>query len=112
MKVKELIRQLKEFDPEARVFADSYEGKGVNEILCSFSFVDNGDVVLEHADQFDITEEIRAMLDYFYENGVDETDAYTEMCDKGYTPDVVSEYYNVDVGKHMKEYCDEHGIDY
>ena len=35
MKVKELIRQLKEFDPEARVFADSYEGKGVDEILCS-----------------------------------------------------------------------------
>ena len=112
MKVKELIKQLKEFDPEARVFADSYEGKGVNEILCSFSFVNNGDVVLEHADQFDMAEEIGAMFDYFYENGVDETDAYTEMCDMGYTPNIVEEYYDEDVAKHMKEYCDEHGIDY
>ncbi|HII08641.1 MAG TPA: hypothetical protein HA355_03520 [Methanosphaera sp.] len=112
MKVKELIRQLKEFNPEARVFADSYEGKGIEEILCSFSFTNNGDVILEHADQFDVGCEIGQMLDDYLENEWDETDAYREMCDKGYTPDVVSRFYDKWVGKHMKKYCEEHGIEY
>ena len=112
MKVKELIRQLKEFDPEARVFADSYEGKGVDEILCSFSFVDNGDVILEHADQFDMKCEIGQMLDDYLEDGWDEAEAYREMCDRGYTPDVVSKYYDEYTGECMKKYCDEHGIEY
>lgn len=52
------------------------------------------------------------MLDDYLEDGVDETDAYTEMCDKGFTPDVVSWFYDKWIGKHMKRYCDEHGIDY
>ncbi len=109
MKVKELIRQLKEFDPEARVFADSEQ---CDEILCSFAFTDNGNVVLEHAGQFDVKSEIGQMLDDYLEDGVDETDAYTEMCDKGFTPDVVSWFYDKWVGEHMKKYCEEHGIDY
>lgn len=104
MKVKELIRQLKEFDPEARVFTDSYEGKGIDEILCSFSFTNNGDVVLEHAYQCTIGQ----ILDDYW----DEADAYREMCNRGYTPDVVSKYYDEYTGKCMKKYCDEHGIDY
>lgn len=112
MKVKELIRQLEQFDPEARVYTSSYMGEGRNEILCCISYRHNGDVIVEDATEFDVGNEIGVMFDYFYEDGVDETDAYTEMCDRGYTPDVVSEYYNMDVGKHMKEYCDEHGIDY
>ena len=112
MKVKELIKQLKEFDPEARVYNDSWMGKGINEILCSFSFVNNGDVVLEHANQFDMEEEIGAMLKHYLEDGWDEADAYREMCDRGYTPDVVSKYYNEYTGECMKKYCDEHGIDY
>lgn len=110
MKVKELIKQLKEFNPEARVFADSYEGKGVDEILCSFSFVDNGDVVLEHADQFDIKEEIDAMLDYYNDNYYDEVDAYQEMFNKGYTPDVLEKYYNKDAAEHMRWYCEHYNI--
>jgi len=111
MKVKELIRQLKEFDPEARVYNDSWMGKGINEILCSFSFVNNGDVVLEHANQFDMEEEIGAMLKHYLEDGWDEADAYREMCDRGYTPDVVAEYYNEEIGKQMFLYCENHGID-
>lgn len=110
MKVKELIRQLKEFDPEARVFADSYEGKGINEILCLFSFVDNGDVILEHADQFDVGCEIDTMLDYYNDNYYDEVDAYQEMSDKGYTPDVLEKYYNKDAAEHMRWYCDHYNI--
>lgn len=111
MKVKELIRQLKEFNPEARVFADSYEGKGIEEILCSFSFTNNGDVILEHADQFDVGCEIGQMLDDYLEDGWDEADAYREMCDRGYTPDIVAEYYNEESAKQIFLYCNSHGID-
>lgn len=110
MKVKELIKQLKDFNPEARVFADSYEGKGINEILCLFSFVDNGDVILEHADQFDIKEEIDTMLDYYNDNYYDEVDAYQEMFNKGYTLDVLEKYYNKDAAEHMRWYCEHYNI--
>ena len=52
------------------------------------------------------------MLDDYLEDGWDEADAYREMCDRGYTPDVVSKYYDKYTGECMKKYCDEHGIDY
>ena len=91
MKVKELIRQLQYFDPEARVYSDCWMGEGKDEILCCYQY---------------------GRSDYFYTENIDEVDAYTQMCDMGYTPDIVEEYYNEDVAKHMKEFCDEHGIDY
>ena len=112
MKVKELIRQLQEFDPEARVYTSSYMGEGRNEILCCISYQDNGDVIVEDATEFDVGNEIGTMLDYYYEDDWDEADAYREMCDRGYTPDVVSKYYDEYTGECMKKYCDEHGIDY
>ena len=36
MKVKEMIKQLEKFDPEARVYTSSYMGKGVDEVLSGF----------------------------------------------------------------------------
>lgn len=112
MKVKELIKQLEQYDPEARVYSDCWMGEGKDEILCCISYCDNGDVIVEDADQFDVGCEIGQMLDDYLENEVDETDAYTEMCDKGFTPDVVSWFYDKWIGKHMEKYCDEHGIEY
>ena len=112
MKVKELIKQLEQYDPEARVYSDCWMGEGKDEILCSIAYADNGDVILENAHQFDMKEKIGAMLDYYNENYYDEVDAYQEMCDRGYTPDIVSKYYDEYTGECMKEYCDEHGIDY
>ena len=112
MKVKELIRQLQDFDPEARVYSDCWMGEGKDEILCSYSYSRSGDVILQNLTQFDAYEEIKEMLEHFYKENYDETYAYQLMCDIGYTPDVVAEFYNKDVGQHMKEYCDEHGIDY
>ena len=112
MKVKELIRQLQYFDPEARVYSDCWMGEGKDEILCCYQYGRSGDVILQNITQFDIEEELKGMLDYFCTENVDEVDAYTQMCDMGYTPDIVEEYYNEDVAKHMKEFCDEHGIDY
>lgn len=113
MKVKELIKQLKQYDPEARVYSDCWMGEGKDEILCSYSYSRSGDVILQNLTQFDIYEEIKEILEhFFYKENCDETDAYQLMCDMGYTPDVVAEFYSEDVGQHMKEYCDEHGIDY
>lgn len=112
MKVKELIRQLENYDPEARVYSDCWMGEGKDEILCSFSYKDNGNVILENASQFDMKEEIEAMFDYYNEESIDEIDGYQDMCDKGYTPDVVSKYYDEETGEHMRQFCDEHGIDY
>ena len=112
MKVKELIKQLKQYDPEARVYFGSWMGKGRSEILSCFDFAHNGNVILEDENEFDVGEEIQAMFNHYIEEGWDETDAYEEMIDRGYTPDVVSKYYNEWTGKCMKKYCDEHGIDY
>ena len=112
MKVKELIKQLEQYDPEARVYSDWWMGEGKDEILCSYSYSRSGDVILQNLTQFDVYEEIKEMLEYFYKEDYDETDVYQSMCDLGYTPDVVAEFYSQDVGQHMKEYCDEHEIDY
>lgn len=112
MKVKELINELQKHDPEARVYYSDWMGKGRNEILCAYSYKNNSDVILQDATQFDVHEELKEMLDYFCTENIDEVDAYTQMCDMGYTPDIVEEYYDEDVAKHMKEFCDEHGIDY
>lgn len=112
MKVKELIKQLEQYDPEARVYSDCWMGEGKDEILCSYSYSRSGDVILQNLTQFDVYEEIKEMLEHFYKENYDETYAYQLMCDIGYTPDVVAEFYSEDVGQHMKRYCDEHGIDY
>lgn len=112
MKVRELINELQMCDPEARVYYSDWMGKGRNEILCVYSYENNSDVILQDATQFDVHEELKEMLEYFYTKNIDEVDAYTQMCDMGYTPNVVAEYYDEDVAKHMKDFCDEHGIDY
>lgn len=112
MKVKELIKQLEQYDPEARVYSDCWMGEGKDEILCCYRYSRSGDVILQNLTQFDVYEEIKEMLEYFYKEDYDETDTYQLMCDIGYTPDVVAEFYSQDVGQHIKIYCDEHGIDY
>ena len=111
MKVKELIRQLEECDPDARVYLDSWEGKGYREVLLTLVYShDTKTVILEDATQFDVAEEIEEMLRYFEEEGVDETDGYQIMVDRGYTPEVVAEHLGFEMGIHMKAYCFEHGI--
>lgn len=111
MKVKELIKQLEQYDPEARVYSDCWMGEGKDEILCSYFYNHSGDVILQNLTQFDVYEEIKEMLEYFYKEDYDETDAYQLMCDLGYTPDVVAEHYNKEQGNKMFLYCEEHGID-
>ena len=113
MKVKELIRQLSFYDPEARVYLDSYMGEGVREVLCTVSYAhDKKTVILEDADQFDVGNEIAEMLMAFSDGDWDETDAYGTMVDRGYTPDVVEEYCGKEQADVMRLYCDEHAIEY
>ena len=114
MKVKELIRQLHNYDPEARVYLESYMGEGRREALCSLSYMNGRGpkaVILEDASQFDVGEEIGAMLDMFSQEDWDETDAYQSMVDRGYTPDVVAEYYSEAQAEAMRDYCERHGIE-
>lgn len=112
MKVKELIRQLEQYDPEARVYLESYMGEGRREALCSLTYKnDHKTVILEDASQFDVGEEIGAMLNKFSQEDWDETDAYQTMVDCGYTPDVVAEYYSEEQAEVMRDYCERHGIE-
>lgn len=113
MKVKELIRQLEKYDPEARVYTSSYMGKGVDEILACIAYVHNGDVIVQNEHEFDVGNEIKEMLDWYLDNYYDETDAYQEMIDRGYTPDLLDECYSPEARYHtMRKYCEEHGIEW
>lgn len=113
MKVKEMIKQLETFNPEARVYTTSYMGEGRDEALCCIAFAHNGDVIIENEHEFDVGEEIEEMLRFYSDNDYDETDAYQEMVDRGYIPDLLDRYYPPEAKDHtMRNYCYEHGIDY
>ena len=110
MKVRRLIEELQKFNPESRVYFGSWMGKGRNEILCCFAFKDNEEVILETAEEFDTKNEIKEMFDAFIEEGWDEADAYREMIDFGYTPQLLKWIGMEDEANHMEEFCKEHGI--
>lgn len=113
MKVKELIKQLEGYDPEARVYTSSYMGEGTDEVLACIAYVHNGDVIIENENQFDVENEIDEMLHWYADNDYDETDAYQEMIDRGYTPDLLDTYCDSEFRNHtMRKYCEEHGINW
>ena len=110
MKVKTLLEYLSTQDPEGRVFLGSAEGHGEKEFLCCFSFVDNSDVVLSTEDDFDVKEELTSMLGEFIKEGVDELDAYQDMLDLGYTPDILRKNDLAGEADAMEVFCREHGM--
>ena len=113
MKVKELIRQLESYDPEARVYTSSYMGEGTDEVLACIAYVHSGDVIIENENQFDVENEIYEMLDWYINNDYDEADAYREMIDRGYTPDLLDVYCDSEFKNHtMRNFCKEHGIEW
>ena len=113
MKVKEMIRQLEKFDPEARVYTSSYMGEGTDEVLACIAYVHNGDVIVQNENEFDVENEIKEMLDWYWEHNYDEADAYQEMIDRGYTPDLLDIYYPPeDISHAMRNFCEEHGIEW
>lgn len=113
MKVKELIRQLESYDPEARVYTSSYMGEGTDEVLACIAYVHNGDVIIENENQFDVENEIQEMLDWYADNDYDEADAYQEMINRGYTPDLLDIYYDPEFKNHtMRTFCERHGIEW
>lgn len=112
MKVKELIRQLSQYPPESRVYYGGWKGHGRDEILCTLRYEGSGDVILEDASEFDVGNEVGALLEHYAENNYDETDAYQDMVDKGYTPEVVAYHYSREFADTvMRPYCEEHGIE-
>ena len=113
MKVKEMIRQLEKFDPEARVYTSSYMGEGTDEVLACIAYVHNGDVIVQNENEFDVANEIDEMLHWYTDNNYDEADAYQEMIDRGYTPDLLDIYYDPEFKNHtMRTFCKEHGIEW
>lgn len=113
MKVREMIRQLEKFDPEARVYTSSYMGKGTDEVLACIAYVHNGDVIVQNENEFDVANEIDEMLHWYADNNYDEADAYREMIDRGYTPDLLDIYYDPEFKNHtMRDFCEEHGIEW
>jgi len=113
MKVKELIKQLESYDPEARVYTSSYMGEGVDEVLACIAYVHNGDVIVQNENEFDVANEIDEMLHWYADNDYDETDAYQEMIDRGYTPDLLDIYCDSEFKNHtMRNFCREHGIEW
>lgn len=113
MKVKELIKQLESYDPEARVYTSSYMGEGVDEVLACIAYVHNGDVIIENENQFDVGNEIKEMPEWYSEHNYDEIDGYQEMIDRGYTPDLLDIHYPPEARDHtMRIFCEEHGIEW
>lgn len=112
MKVKTLIEELQKYDPEARVYLGSAFGQGIDEALVCYSFMHSNDVILAPASELDLTDEITGMVEHYDEEGWDEGDIYEDMIDKGFTPDVVAENYNMQFANSMICYCASHGIDY
>lgn len=113
MKVKEMIRQLEKFDPEARVYTSSYMGEGTDEVLACIAYVHNGDVIVQNENEFDVANEIKEILEWYSKHNYDEADAYREMIDRGYTPDLLDIYYDPEFKNHtMRTFCKEHGIEW
>lgn len=113
MKVREMIKQLEKFDPEARVYTSSYMGGGADEVLACIAYVHNGDVIVQNENEFDVANEIDEMLRWYADNNYDEADAYQEMINRGYTPDLLDIYYNPEFENHtMRNFCKEHGIEW
>ena len=55
------------------------------------------DIMYEQAkNEFDIENEIKEMLEWYSEHDYDEADAYREMIDRGYTPDLLDIYYGME----------------
>ena len=108
MKVKKLIELLSNMNPDADVRVHMKYG---NAVLALNSYVGADNVCwIETEDDFDVEEELKALLQYYAENGVDEADGYQEMIDLGFTPGVVYEYLGEEAAQHMRRVCYAHGV--
>lgn len=85
-KLKELIENLPD---DMRVYADDgiRSRKENSEFICISPSKDDNMAVFHTANDIDVVEETEAMLEYFFENNIEEQDAWIEIAERGYKPE-------------------------
>lgn len=108
MKAKILIKKLSQVNPDAEVLIGCKNGEPV---LFLESLVDNKEIVwLESESDIDLGTELEARFENAAETQMDELDFYMDLLEIGITIDMVRKYMGEDVAKHMKTFCEEHGL--
>ena len=108
MTVERLIKELKKYNPKARVRLHGKEGEELLFVLALVKDEDN--VWVEGESENDIEEEIRARFNAAVEEGIDETDIYADMLEIGIDVDMVRRNTDDETADHMEKYCKEHGL--
>lgn len=108
MKVKELIKRLKKFNPEATVKLHDRNGEELLFVMALLN--DNKRVWFETESDVDLANEIQTRFDDAVENNLDELDVYEEMLKTGISVDVVRKYMGDSIANHMLAFCKEHGL--
>lgn len=108
MTVKTIMELLNKMDPEARVLLHNRNGK---ESLFLSSLQNDPSVVwIETEDDADMNAELKGRFEAAEESCMDETEFYQELLETGITVEMVSHYMGDDIGIHMREFCEEHGL--
>ena len=67
-------------------------------------------VYVETETDVDMPSKFKGIWDNAVAEGLDEDTVYSELLDRGITPEVVKEYDSKEHGLHMAKYCVEHGL--
>lgn len=67
-------------------------------------------VYVETEADIDMPSKFKGIWDNAVAEGLDEDTVYSELLDRGITPEVVKEYDSKEHGLHMAKYCIEHGL--
>lgn len=67
-------------------------------------------VYVETEADIDMPSKFKGIWDSAVAEGLDEDVVYSELLDRGITPEVVKEYDSKEHGLHMAKYCVEHGL--
>lgn len=108
MRVKSLIEQLENKNPNAVVRLHWKDGESVLFALNSVGDTEN--VWLECESDNNMAEEIHARFDNAIENGLDELYVYSEMLEAGIDVDMVRRNIGDEAADHMQAFCEEHGL--
>lgn len=90
-----------------RVVVKTYKGL---EVLCISSHAGGHLVCVETGADVDMLSKLKEIWDNAVAEGLDEDVVYSELLDRGITPEVVKEYDSKEHGLHMAKYCVEHGL--
>lgn len=89
MTIKKLKEMIANLPDDMRVYADDgiRSRKENSEFICISPSKDDNMAVFHTANDIDVVEETEAMLKYFFENNIEEQDAWIEIAERGYKPE-------------------------